>query len=386
MTGGIGAMEEVGIGMLGAGFIGQMHSLSFTTARYAMTTPAVQARLVALAERDEGQSLAQEVQRRYGWEEVYLDDWSPVVGHDGVDLFINSGPNDAHLEPTIAAMRNGKHVFCEKPLARTADEAYRLWQESAEAGVIHMCAYLHRFIPSLRLARQMIRAGEIGDVLHFRSNFLLDMREPDRSLTWRFSQSVAGGGAVGDLGSHHIDQARYLVGEVRRVAAMTTTWSEDTAGRIRDVNDDAFSAIAELDNGATATFEGSRVPGGHTLTGRIEVDGTKGTLAFSMERLNELTVTQGRTGPRTILVAGGNDPFGRFWLPVGIQGAHPAGWRDCFAYQAHHMLSAVQHGTHIGPEGATFEDGYKVAEIVDTILRSAQSGRFEEVTYLPAPG
>jgi len=369
--------HRIGVGMLGAGFIGQMHSLSLLTAGYARRESPVRARLVALAERDKG--LAAAVQRVYGWETLH-DDWREVVANDDIVLFVNSGPNNAHREPTIEAARRGKHLFCEKPLASTADEALAMWRAAEAATVLHFCAYVHRFLPAFRLAKQMIQAGELGEIRHFRSHFLLDMKNPDDSLNWRFSKSIAGGGAVGDLGSHHIDAARYLVGEVRRVAAMAQTRSRDAFGRITDVNDDSFIAAAELENGATANFEASRVPEGHSLTDRIEIDGTKGSLYFELERLNELRITEPRQGTRTVMVVAPDHPDSDFFLPVGIQGAFPISWRDCFTFQAYRMLEAIQLGQPVAP-GATFEDGYKVAEIVDTMQRSFESGCVEEVVF-----
>ena len=148
-----------------------------------------------------------------------------------------------------------------------------------------------------------------------------------------------------------------------------------------DINDDSFSAIAHIENGAIATIEASRITPGHALTGRIEIDGTKGTISFDMERLNELTITEKNKGPRTFCVTSSNHPYGSFYLPVGLQGAHPISWRDCFAFQAHHMIEAVQNNKQIEPLGATFKDGYRVAEIVDVALLSAQSGKFEKVKF-----
>jgi predicted dehydrogenase len=375
-------MDRIGIGMLGAGFIGQMHSLTFGALVRARLKPQVDARLVLLAETN--RALAEEVQQRYGWEAV-TSDWREAVAHSAVKVFVNSGPNDAHGEPNIEAARQGKHIFSEKPLGRTAREAYDMWQAAEAAGAKHMCAYIHRFIPALQLARSMIAAGEIGRVRHFRSDFLIDMQHPDGSLSWRYSKSAAGGGASGDLGSHHIDQARFLVGEVRRVGALTKSWSKDAKGRIVDVNDDWFVAGAELEGGVTAVFEASRVTEGHSLTGRIEVDGTLGTLRWDMERVSELHFTEPRKGTRLIKAVAPEHPYSGFWLPVGIQGAFAVGWRDCFYHQAHHMLAAVAGDTTIGPIGATFEDGYKVAEIVDTILHSAETGRIQDVIFQPAP-
>ncbi|MDE0211137.1 MAG: Gfo/Idh/MocA family oxidoreductase, partial [Boseongicola sp.] len=311
------------------------------------------------------------------FERIVLRDSDKALKNQELDIFLNAGPNNAHVDPTIVAANAGAHVLSEKPLASTSDEALYLLQSVRQAGVKHMCAYIHRFIPALRLAREMIQAGEIGEVQHFRSQFLLDMREEDGSLTWRFTRELAGGGASGDLASHHIDVARFLAGEVQAICGTTRTWSTGHD----DVNDDSFSAIAHLDSGAMATIEASRITPGHALTGRIEVDGTKGTLSFSMERLNELTLTEARKGPRTFGVTSREHPFGPFFLPVGIQGAHPISWRDCFTFQAHHMIDAVQNDKEVGPVAATFVDGYRVAEIVDTALRSSESGRFEDVRF-----
>jgi len=375
-------MTAIGVGMLGAGFIGQTHSLAFGSLHRARRQPQLRARLVALA--DTNRTLAEEVQRRYEWATIAAD-WRSAVEHPDVQLFINSGPNDTHAEPSIAAAARGKHLFSEKPLARTAGEAYDTWLAAERASIKHMCGFVHRFVPALQLARTMIAAGEIGRVRHFRSTFLIDMQHPDGSLSWRYSKRAAGGGAAGDLGSHHIDQARFLVGELRRVGALVKSWSRDVKGLITDVNDDWFAAAAELDGGVTASFEASRVAEGHSLTGRIEVDGTRGTLRWEMDRVSELHLTEPRKGTRTISAVGPGHPYSDFWLPVGIQGAFAVGWRDCFFHQAHHMLTAIAHDASVGPLGATFEDGYRVAEIVDAILRSGRTGSVEEVSFRAVP-
>jgi predicted dehydrogenase len=371
-------MNRIGIGMIGAGFIGQMHSLTFGSVGVARREPSLSGRLIALADTD--LDLARGVQERYRWERISTD-WRQTIDDPGITIFINSSPNDAHAEPTVAAAAANKHLFSEKPLARTADEAFTIWQAARAAGVQHMCAFIHRFIPALQLARRMIADGEIGRIRHFRSNFLIDMQHPDGSLSWRYSTRAAGGGATGDLGSHHIDQARFLVGEVRRVNAIERSWSKDAKGQITDVNDDWFMAGALLDNDVTAVFEASRVSEGHPLTGRIEVDGTLGTLRWEMTRLSELHLTKPRQGHTTIPVVAPDHPYSDFWLPVGIQGSFAIGWRDCFYHQARHMLAAAALGESVAPIGATFEDGYRVAEIVDAIRRSAKEGAPENVSF-----
>lgn len=372
------AKTRVRVGMVGAGFIGQMHSLAFRSAGYARAEPAVSAELIAVADRDP--KLAAEVADRYDWAAVTAD-WRDLLDQD-LGLFINAGPNDVHLDASVAAADAGIAVFCEKPLASSAADAHTLWKAVERRGVMHRCAFLHRFIPAIQLARQMVRAGELGEVRHFRSTFLLDMLGPGGEVSWRFDRDRAGAGAIGDLGSHHIDVARFVVGEVVEVAAQTTTWTSDPAGRIDRVNDDAFAATALLDNGATAVFEASRTAAAHNLSGRIEIDGTCGSISWDMERLNELVVREPGRGPRVQPVTRPGHPLEGFWLPGGVQGSHPLGWNECFAHQAHDILGLAS-GKLDESVAATFEDGYRVAEIVDTIAASAESRTMLPVSFRP---
>jgi predicted dehydrogenase len=201
-------------------------------------------------------------------------------------------------------------------------------------------------------------------------------------VSWRFSRGASGHGALGDLGSHHIDLARFLVAEVAEVAALTKTWTRDPAGAVTDINDDAFIAVGTLANGATATFQASRAATAHSLTSLIEIDGTKGSLSWGMERLNELTLREPGKGPRVLPVLQPGHPFDGFWLPGGIQGSHPLGWNECFAHQAHDIL-ALASGKKTQSLAATFEDGYRVAEIVDTIEAAAQSGTRQTIKFRP---
>jgi predicted dehydrogenase len=372
--------------MLGSGYIGQMHALSLRLSEMALGGGRVNPRLRCLIERPAGEAIGKETAARFGFEKLSLKDWAEVLTATECDLFVNAGPNHVHVDPSIGFASAGKHVFCEKPLAGNAEEAFRAWKGVRDRGVHHMCAFVHRFVPAIQLARKIIRAGELGEVLHYRSQFLLDMRNLDGSLSWRFTKAEAGAGAAGDLGSHHLDVARFLVGEVETIAASTKTISKDPTNKALDVNEDSFVAIATFANGALATFDASRVLGGHALTGKIQVDGTRGSLVFDMERLNELEVSRDRGGRRTFLVTGPEHPYANFFLPVGIQGAHPISWRDCFVYQMHHMLKAIERGDPITPLGATFEDGYRVAEIVDTLLASAQEGTVRNVKYRQLAG
>lgn len=360
---------RIRVGQLGAGFIGQMHSLAMRNAALARRSDVVHADLVALADANE--ELLAEVADRFGWDSRGTT-WRSVLEHD-LDLFVNAGPNDLHHEPSVTAAEAGVHVFSEKPLGPDADTAFRTWQGVEARGVHHRCAFMQRYIPALQLARQMLAAGEIGEVRHFRSRFLMDMLGDGAFLTWRFDRTVAGFGALGDLGSHHIDLARFLVGEVTEVQGRLGTWAFDPTGRVTDVNDDWFAAIATLETGATASFEASRVAAGHGVTSDIEIDGTRGSLRFSAERLNELVIVDpGGTG-RTQMVTRASDPYAGFWLPPGLQGNHPLGWNDCFVHQFYDVLDLVANDNDEGL-GATFRDGYRVAEIVEAVAESAESG------------
>ncbi len=372
-------MSEITVGQLGAGFIGKVHSHAYSVAGTSLHRPADRVTLALLAEKDE--RLCAETAEQFGWQST-TNDWRDVVSAPEVMLFDNSGPNAVHGEPSMQAASNGKHVLCEKPLASSADEALEIYRHIAATGVLHQCAFMYRFIPAIRHARELIQGGELGEILHVRARFLMSFAsDASIPMSWRFDKSLAGAGALGDLGSHHIDLARFLAGEVHSCASLTHTFFEDRPGG-RVTNDDCFLAIARLDGGATASFEASRVAGNHTLTSHVEVDGTQGSLSFDFERLNELRVSiRGHRGFRTYLATEADHPFSDFLFPVGIQGQHPIGWDLCFSHQALAMLNAIESGDPLPEPIATLRDGYRVAEVVETIERAAASGRWEDVNY-----
>ena len=359
--------EEIGVGMLGYAFMGKAHSNGYRKLAYMTWPPPLVPRLVAIAGRNE--TAVGEAALRYGFERA-VTDWRDLVADPEIGLFDNSGPNNTHAEPTIAAAEAGKHVICEKPLARTADEGYEMWQRVEKAGVKHMTAFNYRFVPAVRLARQMLEAGEIGEVLHFRGRYLQEWGTTTEDA-WRFHRDAAGSGALGDLGAHVIDQARYLVGEIAAVSASARTFAPG-----RDV-DDAFEAVVEFDGQALGTIEATRFAAGRKNALSWEINGTKGSLAFDLERLNELQHSEGTKGFRTILVTESDHPFWEWWWPHG----HIIGWEHIFVHEIHHLLDAIANGGDVAPHGATFEDGYRAAEVCDAVLRSAESGGREQLSY-----
>jgi predicted dehydrogenase len=364
---GVGESREIGVGMLGYAFMGKAHANGYRKLAYMAWPPPLQPRLVGIAGRDA--SAVTEAARRFGFERA-VTDWRYLVSDPEVELFDNSGPNNVHAEPTVAAAEAGKHVFCEKPLGRNADESFEIWQRVAAAGVKHMAAFNYRFVPAVRLARQMLEAGELGQVLHFRGRYLQEWGTTTDDA-WRFHVDAAGSGALGDLGAHVIDLARYLVGEISAISASTRTFAPG-----REV-DDAFEAVVDFDGTAVGTIEATRFAAGRKNALSFEINGTKGSLGFDLERLNELQHSEGTKGFRTILVTEADHPFWQWWWPHG----HIIGWEHTFVHEIHHLLDAIANGREVGPHGASFEDGYRAAEVCDAVLRSAETGRREQLRY-----
>ena len=245
-----------------------------------------------------------EAAKRYGYEHAYTD-WREMLHNPNIHVFDNGGPNDAHAEPTIAAAEAGMHVFCEKPLARTAEEAKGMLDAAEKAGVKHMVAFNYRFVPAIVQARRLIESGALGRIFHFRAVYLQEwIIDPNFPKIWRLDQSVAGSGALGDLGAHIIDLARYLVGEPSKVMGMTQTFVKERpmpdgngTGTV-DV-DDAFVALMEFENGALGTVEASRFCQGRKNHQVLEINGEKGSIQFNLERLNELNVFWAGEEPNT---------------------------------------------------------------------------------------
>jgi predicted dehydrogenase len=216
----------------------------------------------------------------------------------------------------------------------------------------------------------MIEAGELGEIHHFRGRYLQDWGTTTADA-WRFRRQEAGSGAIGDLGAHVVDLARYLAGEITSVSASVRTFM---AGREVD---DAFEAVVDFEAGAVGTIEASRFAAGRKNALSWEVNGSAGSLAFDLERLNELQVSEGAKGFRTLLVSEPEHPFWSWWWPPG----HMLGWEHTFVHEVHHLLDAIATGADVAPDGATFADGYRAAEVCDAIARSGESGRREPVEY-----
>jgi predicted dehydrogenase len=355
--------RTIGVAMLGYAFMGKAHSRALHALK--LLDVPLQPELVSISGRN--REAVEAARDEWGWTEA-VTDWREQVADERVQVFDNGGPNAVHAEPCIEAARNGKHVVCEKPLGLSAEESHRMWQEAERAGVLHMCGFNYRFVPAVRLVRELLDQGELGDVVHFRARYLQSWGWDADESAWRFDPTQAGTGALGDLGTHIVDLARYLVGEISTVSASVRTL---VPGRKVD---DHFVATVEFENGVAGTLEASRLARGRINSNAFEVNGTKGSASFDVERLNELEVADAK-GFRRVLVTEEEHPYMRFWWPPG----HIIGWGDTFVHELAHMLEAIAGEHEVGPHGATFEDGYRCDEVVEAILRAAESGRREEV-------
>ena len=383
--------KKIGTGMLGYAFMGKAHTNAFLQfPLFFPDSPIPQ--LKAIAGRSE--SKVKDAAAQFGYAKYYTD-WRKLLSDKEVQVVDNGLPNDLHAKPCIEAAELGKDVICEKPLGRTLKESEEMYRRVTKAGVKHMVGYNYRFIPAIRLARQFIQEGFIGKVLEFRAAYLQDwIMDPNFPLVWRLRKSLAGSGVLGDLGTHILDLARFLVGEIESTIGMTKTFikerplpgseagGEKKKGRV-DV-DDIFLALLKFKSGVIGSAEASRFAAGRKNYQRIEIHGSEGSLSFNLERLNELEVyvnsdPEDRRGFRTISATAPVHPYAKNWWPPG----HVLGWEHPMVHEMYHFFTAVAQDKPIEPWGATFRDGLIADRITDAIMKSTISGKWETVNFTP---
>jgi len=378
---------SMNIGVLGYRFMGQAHANAL--ARLPMFFPdAPDVERHTLVGRDE-EALASAADQ-LGFSHTATD---PEAAIEEIDVFYNLGPNHVHPEFSIAALEAGVPVLCEKPLAPTLDDAERMVTAARESDAIAGCAFNYRFLPAIQHAKGLIASGALGEIRQVRGRYLQDwLTDPETPWEWRLDADLAGSGVLGDLGAHTIDLARFLVGdevgEIDRLSGQLRTFVDerpvdgdnegdgsDGSDETREVTvDDAYSAQVSFESGAVGTFEGSRYAAGRKNDHSIEIYGSEGGLAFSLERLNELEVLRkdGR-GYETVLVTDPDDPYVEAWWPPG----HVLGWEHAFVHENFEFLSSVRDSTEFHP---SFEDAYGVQQVLDAIERSDASGERVDVT------
>jgi predicted dehydrogenase len=373
-------MKEVRVALIGYAFMGRAHSNAYRQVAPFMS-PRLVPRMKVLCGRNP--RAVREAANRLGWEEAATD-WRAVVKRKDIDVVDVSTPGDSHAAIAIAAARAGKAVFCEKPLANTVREAEAMLAAVEKAGVVHMVCHNYRRAPAVMLAKKMIDEGQLGRIYHYRGTYLQDwIVDPKLPLLWRFQKSKAGSGALGDIASHSIDLARFLVGEIVELAAGLETFIkqrplvENPRKKGRVTVDDAAAAVVRFSNGALGTIEGTRLATGRKNYNRFEINGSKGSLAFNLERMNELEVYLSSDPPtnrgfRTVLVTEATHPYVASWWPPG----HIIGYEHTFTHTVYDLLDGIAKGRSPRPH---FEDGVRNQKVLAAWEKAARSRRWERV-------
>ena len=318
-------MATIGVGMLGYAFMGKAHSNAFRKIPYITWPPPLEPELIGIAGRNE--EAVGEAARRFGWEYATTD-WRDLVADRADRPLRQRRPELAPCASRRSQRQRRASTSCARSRsAATPTRASRSGSAVAATGVKHMCAFNYRFVPAVRLAREMIEAGELGEMRHFRGRYLQDWGDDPSLDTWRFDADAAGSGALGDLMTHVVDLARFLNGEIDAVSGFAHTF---IPGRKVD---DAVEAAVEFANGSVGTLEATRFALGRRNALQWEINGTKGSLAFDMERMNELQVFRAdgdrARGFKTVLVSESDHPFWKRWWPPG----HIVGWGDTFVHE-----------------------------------------------------
>ncbi|MEU6074677.1 Gfo/Idh/MocA family oxidoreductase [Micromonospora sp. NPDC047074] len=391
--------RQLRVGMVGYAFMGAAHSQAWRTVNRVYDLPA-RARMALICGRDAGK--VADAADRLGWE-AYTTDWRDLIARDDIDVVDVCTPGDSHAEIALAALAAGKHVLCEKPLANTVAEARAMAAAAATAqaaGVRSMCGFNYRRVPAVAMMRQLVADGRIGVIRHVRATYLQDwIVDPQFPLVWRLQKDRAGSGALGDIGAHIIDLTQYVTGRrITGVSAVTETFVKErplpagSSGLAASVDggavdgngdgrhpatgavtvDDAAVFVARLDGGVLATYEASRFATGRKNALRVEINGSLGTVAFDLERLNELefydaTRPAAEQGFTRILVTEGEHPYMSAWWPPG----HIIGYEHSFTHQMRDFVEAVATGVDPAP---SFADGLQVQLVLDAVTRSAELG------------
>lgn len=375
--------KTINIGLIGYQFMGKAHSNAYRQVNRFFDLPA-QVNMHTICGRNE--KAVSQAADKYGWKS-YATDWRKVIENPEIDVIDISTPGNTHAEIAIAAAEAGKAVWCEKPITNTLEEAEAVLAAVRKAGVTHAVFHNYRKAPAVAYAKQLINKGKLGTLYHIRATYLQDwIADPEFPLVWRLDKSVAGSGAHGDINSHIIDLGRYLVGEFDEVSGHLHTFIKQRpkAGAIDDrlgaektqemgevTVDDAAMFLAKFKNGAIGTFEASRFAIGRKNYNRFEINGSKGSVVFNLERMNELEYynnedPEGTHGFRVIQTTDGAHPYaGNFW-PV----AHIIGYEHTFINLVADAVTAWSKGESASP---SLEDGLQNQRVLDAVERSSES-------------
>jgi predicted dehydrogenase len=380
-------MKTLNVAIIGTGFMGKAHSNAWLNSPRFFEMEITPVLKVACGlNEDQVKKFAE----NWGWEETETD-WRKVVEREDVDIVDIVVPTGLHYEIAVAAARAGKHVFCEKPFASTLEQAREMYETAEAAGVVHYLNHNYRRAPAVRLAKKLIDEGTVGELFHWRSAYFQDwIVDPNFPLTWHLRKETSGAGAHYDLGSHIVDMARFLVGEFKTVSAMLTNFiterplpgvgaatfsaGTDISTEMGQVTvDDASFIIAKFENGVLGSLESSRFAPGRKNYQYFEIYGSKGSIVFNLERMNELQLflrddPAYAQGFRTILVTepGEHDYIANWWPP-----GHLIGYEHQFHHAVVDFMDAIAKGTSVEPN---FYDGFKEIEMLTAAMESAETG------------
>jgi len=369
--------RKLNIAMIGHRFMGKAHSNAWRQVGRFFDVP-VEPVMKVICGRDEG--AARIAAAKYGWLE-HSTSWQEIVERNDIDVIDICTPGDSHMPIAVAAAEAGKAILCEKPLANTLSEARHMLDAVRSNQCIHMLCHNYRRAPAVMIAKQLIDDGRIGKLYHYRGTYLQDwIVDPEFPRVWRLEKARAGSGALGDLVSHTADLSRFLVGEITEVAGLLSTFITERPLPNSDKKapvdvDDAAISLMKFENGAVGTIEASRFAIGHKNHLRFEINGSKGSVAFDLERLNELElyIEEGpNSGFKTILATDAGHPYVEAWWPPG----HIIGYEHTFIHTVYDLLRAIDKQEIPSPN---FEDGVRNQAVLDAIERASASGKWEAV-------
>ena len=374
------------VAMIGYGFMGKVHSHAWRSVNHFFPeAPTIEMTVICGRSKDALES----ARKTFGWNEAETD-WRKVISRDEIDIIDICTAGDSHEEIAIAALKAGKHVICEKPLANNASEAQAMAiaaKDAESSGVKSMVAFNYRRVPALAVAKQFIESGRIGEIFHVRANYLQDwIIDPEFPLVWRLDKKTAGSGALGDIAAHIIDASYFLTGsKIKNVSGQLKTFIKErplpgaytglsagsSSGRGKVTVDDTAVFTANFDNGAIGTFEATRFAAGRKNAMSIEINGSKGSLYFNFEDMNDLlfhdhTIASSEAGFRKILATDAEQPYVAAWWPPG----HIIGYEHTFTHEIYDFVKAIDEDKNPTP---SFADGLYVQQVLDAVEASAEN-------------
>jgi predicted dehydrogenase len=380
-------VKQRNIGIVGYKFMGRAHSNAWKKAPLFFDVPSRPVLKVACGRNE---ASLKEFAQKWGWEETETD-WRKMVARPDIDIVDVALPQNLHYEVAMAAARAGKHIFCEKPLAMNSQQAEEMLKVCEENHVTHYLNHNYRRLPAVMLAKKMIETGKLGRLFHWRCAYQQDwIVDPNFPLTWQLRKETAQAGPQWDLNSHAVDLSHFLIGDIDTVSALTTNFvtqrplaDESTSGNLTAETlgdekglvtvEDAALMLVQFKNGAVGSFEATRFATGKKNGLTFEIYGSKGSVKFDLERMNELQYYSlgdeaGEQGFRTIQATDPTHAYMQAWWPPG----HIIGYEHTFVHAVVNFLRAIDEGKPIEPN---FSDGLKILKVLEAGLESAETGQ-----------